>query len=67
MVQSAIGCYLAILHYTQLVLLLFEYHCIVLIFLMTVCCTLDYVMFDVSGVTCMADWIETEIEIISLE
>ena len=37
-----------------------------LIFLMTVCCMLDYVMFDVSVVTCMASWIEIEIEIISL-
>ena len=27
---------------------------------------LDYVMFDVSVVTCMASWIEIEIEIISL-
>ena len=28
--------------------------------LMTVCCMLDYVMFDVSRVTCMAGWIEIE-------
>jgi len=45
-------------------LILFEWHCIVLLCLMTVCFVLDYVMFDVSRVTCMAGWIESDIGIV---
>ena len=45
--------------------ILFEWHCIVLLCVMMVFCMLDYVMFDVSRVTCMAGWIvEIDIEIV---
>jgi len=62
MAQSAISCYVAILHCTQLFFILFEF-LYVLLFFMTVCFMLDCVMFDISRVTYMAGWIEIEIVI----
>jgi len=56
MVQSAISYYIALF-----ILNSTKQHCIVLIILMKVYCILNYVMFDISIITCMAGWIEIEI------
>ena len=43
---------------------MFQWHCIVLLFLMTVCRMFHSVKIDVSRVTCTAGWIEIEINLL---